>query len=169
MANNRVTAGRDDQGDAQINVIIRDLQLFTQGEIIALTLNIDANLRENPPLGTPVATGWARANWIPSIAEPTLLENIKEPTPAQISARAAIADAGRNDVLAWTLEDGPIFVANSVPYIGPLNDGHSPQSPPGFIQFAIEKAIKETYSAGASKAARNRRASAARANKARPV
>jgi hypothetical protein len=153
----------------QVSFIIADLDLYTRGEIVALALNIDANLRENPPGGTPVDIGWARANWIPSVGDAKILDSDKKDvTAADVSARATIAAAGTNEVLAWTIKDGPIFITNSVPYIEALNAGHSPQSPPGFVGFAIEKAIKETYSAGASKAARGRRADAARSSKARP-
>lgn len=153
----------------EIDFIIADLDRFTAGEIVALALNVDANLRESPPLGTPVDTGWARANWVPSVGAPfTGKADQREPTPAQLAKRQQDQTQGGNAVLAWKPADGAIFVTNNVPYIQPLNDGHSPQSPPGFVQKAIEVAIKETYSAGASKAARARRADAGRAGKARP-
>ncbi len=147
----------------QISFIIADLDLFTRGEMIALALNINANLRENPPLGTPVDTGWARANWVPSVGEPRYLDaDTRDPTPAQIATRGAVADKGVNDVLAWTPDKGALFSTNSVPYIGALNAGHSPQqAQPGFVGRAIERAVRETYSAGASKASRYRRAGAA--------
>jgi hypothetical protein len=158
----------------QIDLIVADLDKFTRGEIIALGLNVNANLRSNPPLGTPIDTGWASANWVPSVGQPATIDgepaNKSEgPTPAEVAARAAMAEEGVNQVLAWRQEDGPIFSTNSVPYIGALNAGHSPQSPRGFVQAAIEKAIRETYSRAASYGARTRRASAARANKPRPA
>lgn len=154
----------------QIDIIVADLDRFTRREIIALAVNIDANLRDNPPVGTPVDTGWARANWVPNVGEAKILKaDDKEVTAAMIAARQAEAEQGLNRVLAWKIADGPIFNTNSVPYIKPLNDGHSPQSPPGFIQAAIEKGVRDTYSRGASQAARSRRADAARANKPRPL
>lgn len=153
----------------QIDIIVADLDRFTRGEVIALALNVNANLRESPPLGTPIDTGWASANWLPSISAPNIISaDERDPTPGMVSARARMAEQGLNEVLSWRPEDGPIFSTNNVPYIEPLNAGHSPQSPRGFVQFAIEKAVRETYSAGASKAARNRRAGAARAAKRRP-
>lgn len=157
----------------QIDFIVADLDKFTQGEVIALALNVNANLRSNPPLGTPIDTGWASANWLPSIGEPMIVDgspkNRKEgPTSAEVAERDRMAQDGLNDVLSWRLEDGPIFSTNNVPYIGALNNGHSPQSPRGFVQVAIEKAITQTYSRAAAQGARNRRAEAARANKPRP-
>lgn len=158
----------------QIDIIVADLDRYTQGEVIALALNINANLRSQPPLGTPIDTGWASANWLPSIGQPKIVDgmpsNPKEgPTPGEVAARARMAADGQNDVLSWRLEDGPIFSTNNVPYILPLNDGHSPQSPRGFVQVAIEKAVQQTYSRAASQGARNRRAENARASKPRPL
>lgn len=153
----------------QIDFIVADLDLYTRGEIVTLGLNVDANLRENPPLGTPVDTGWARANWYPSVGEPMIVDaDVRHPTPGQVASRASDAQDGLNRLLGWRLEDGPIFDTNNVPYIQPLNAGHSPQSPPGFVQNALEKAVKETESSGANRAARNRRADAARSSKRRP-
>lgn len=157
----------------QIDIIVADLEKYTRGEIIALALNVNANLRDSPPLGTPIDTGWASANWMPSIGEPLILrgepDNPKEgPTPTEVANRARQAEQGINDVLGWRLADGPIFSTNNVPYIGALNAGHSPQSPRGFVQIAIEKAVRETYSRAGAQGARNRRAASARARKPRP-
>lgn len=155
----------------QITIIMEDLDKYTRGEIIALALNINANLRDHPPVGTPIDVGWASANWVPSITEPFSdpdIGAIKKPTPAQVAARAQVANAGINDVLSWTPADGPIFSANNVPYIGALNRGHSPQSPSNFILFAIEKAIRQTYARVKSYKELQRAGAAARAGKARP-
>lgn len=158
----------------QIDIIVADLDKYTQGEVIALALNVNANLRSNPPLGTPIDTGWASANWVPSVGEPKIVDgepaDRKEgPTPAEVAQRAQLAAEGQNDVLSWRLEDGPIFSTNNVPYIAALNNGHSPQSPRGFVQAAIEKAIRQTYSRAGAKASRDARATAARENRRRPT
>lgn len=155
----------------QIDVIVADLERYTQGEVIALALNVNANLRSNPPLGTPIDVGWASANWVPSVGAPYSdpgIALVKEPTPAQVAARQQVADQGVNEVLSWRNEDGPIFSTNNTPYIQPLNAGHSQQSPRGFVQIAIEKAIRQTYARVRSFNARAGRAADARANKARP-
>lgn len=155
----------------QIDFIVADLDQFTRGEVIALALNVNANLRSNPPLGTPIDTGWASANWVPSVGEPfddRAAAQIKEPTAGQVMARQQLAQQGINDVLSWRNTDGPIFSTNNVPYILPLNNGHSAQSPRGFVQAAMEKAIRMTYSRAGSQAARNSRAADARASKRRP-
>jgi hypothetical protein len=155
--------------DGQIDIIIADLEEYTRLEVVALSLNMVANLQEEPPLGTPVDTGWARANWLPSVGQPKEMDaKAEEPTPAQVAARAKVAQDGLNEVLAWKLEDGPIFATNNVPYIGALNAGHSKQSPRGFVQFALEKAVKDTDAAAARKGSRNRRAAAFRERTGKP-
>jgi hypothetical protein len=139
------------EGGDQTAFIIADLSRFTEREVVALSLNVDANLRDNPPIGTPIDTGWASANWVPSVGEPsTIRANDRDPTPAMIAARRSAGEAGLNEVLAWEIDDGPIFISNSVPYIRRLNDGHSPQSPPGFVQAAMALAVEQTE-AGASR------------------
>lgn len=150
--------------DGQIDIIIADLEDYTRLEVVALSMNMVANLQEEVPLGTPVDTGWARANWLPSVGQPKEMESdVRDPTPAQVAARGQVSAQGLNDVLAWKLTDGPIFATNSVPYIGALNAGHSKQSPRGFVQFALEQAVKDTDAAAGRRGARNRRAAAFRA------
>lgn len=155
----------------QIDIIVADLDRFTRGEVIALALNVNANLRDSPPVGTPIDTGWASANWVPSVGEPFVdaaIGQVNEPTPAQVAARARVAEQGVNDVLSWRNQDGPIFSTNNVPYIGALNAGHSGQSPAGFVQAAIEKAVRQTYSRAASQSGRAARGAAYAASKPRP-
>lgn len=141
-------ASRDDFVSAdQIDFIIADLDRFTEGEVIALALNVNANLRSSPPLGTPIDTGWASANWVPSVGEPFVdpdIALIRDPSPGQIAGRSAEAQQGINEILSWKNGSGPLFSTNNVPYILPLNGGHSQQSPRGFVQIALEKAVIET-------------------------
>lgn len=154
----------------QIDIIVADLNQYTRGEVIALALNINANLRDSPPGGTPIDTGWASANWVPSVGKPyedAGIAAVKEPTSAQVAARSRVADEGLNDVLSWRNEDGVIFSTNNVRYIEALNAGHSAQSPRAFVQAAIEKAIRQTYSRAAAFGKRAARASAFKSN--RPV
>lgn len=157
----------------QVDLIVADLDLYTQGEIIALALNVNANLRDNPPIGTPIDTGWASANWLPSIGSPKTVDGEPAdpkvgPTAGEVAQRAALAAEGENDVLSWRLQDGPIFATNNVPYIAALNAGHSPQSPRGFVLNAIIKAINQTKSVGAAKAGRARRSAAFKSRRRSP-
>lgn len=140
----------------QIDIIMADLEHFTEGEIVALALNCDANLRSAPPVGTPVDIGWARANWVPSIGSPAILADKRNPELNDVVARASEQASGRERLLAYKLANGPVFNTNNVVYIVPLNEGHSPQSPPGFVQAALEKAVRETEVESRSRRAPNR-------------
>ena len=101
-----------------------------------ITLLIDRKLRRNPSRGgTPVDTGHARANWVPSVGEP-FRGNVEGVAPSE-------HDRGVIAVLGYKLGDGPAWVTNNVPYILFLNDGSSAQSPAGFIERAIAEAVQE--------------------------
>lgn len=86
---------------------------------------------------SPVDTGWFRANWIPSIGSGvTGAEGSRE----AVSTAAQIA--GRSAVLRYRKpSQGPITMANHVPYGVHLNAGSSAQAPAQFVEAAIEKSI----------------------------
>ena len=96
----------------------------------ALCLEIDKELRK----ATPVDTGHARANWVPSVGSPHVgdLE----------SAAAAMAHAaGVAGVLRFKLGDGALWVSNGVDYVAILNYGTSDQAPAMWIEAAIDRAV----------------------------
>jgi hypothetical protein len=92
-----------------------------------LALEIDKELRRS----TPVDTGHARRNWVPSVGTPN----------TSIAADDTASAAGVAAVLAYKLESGSLWVANVVPYIRSLNYGHSQQAPAGFVERAIDMAM----------------------------
>lgn len=100
-----------------------------------LALEIDRNLRRV----TPVDTGHARRNWVPSVGQPHAGEVDNNQAHAQ----------GVSEVLAYKLASGePIWVANATPYILSLNYGHSKQAPAAFVEFAIDQALLTVKSKG---------------------
>ena len=108
-----------------------------------ITLDVTANL-----IGTtPVDTGWARANWIPTIGAPVIEDlsgvDTKGDKISRVSEASAKQGAGNTSVLKYTLKSGDTFVTNNVPYIRDLNDGSSEQAPSGFVQLAIQKALTQ--------------------------
>jgi hypothetical protein len=80
---------------------------------------------------TPVDTGNARWNWIPSVGVRSTQE----------ADGPDLASLGLERVLAYTLSSGALWVSNVVPYIEALNYGHSAQAPAGFVEAAIDRAI----------------------------
>jgi hypothetical protein len=104
------------------------------------SVNVTAELQRT----TPVDTGWARANWVPSIGEP--FEGNSEsitPTSADVSSANSEQQSGIASLLSYRIDDGEIFVSNNVPYILSLNDGSSAQAPPMFVERAIEVQFNE--------------------------
>lgn len=114
---------------------------FATRKVQALVLDITANLRQD----TPRRTGWARANWSPSIGRPRALLNadVSNPTPADVARQTASGEAAIA-VIATTyrLSLGAVYITNGVPYIGRLNEGSSQQAPAGFVQAAVRRAIR---------------------------
>jgi len=110
-----------------------------------VVLDIVANLVSSPDTGygTPVDTGWARSNWVPSIGQA-----FGGTAGTKAAAEAGILDTGAQQrglaqvAAAYRLTQGSIFISNNVPYIARLNEGSSQQAPAGFVQNAIIKAIE---------------------------
>lgn len=127
----------------RIRVVISSLEAFVDQILRAVVLDIVANLRKAPSEGgTPVDTGWARANWIPQIGQPFegtagSREKAEEGIIDQGPAKAGLAAVAST----YTANQGTAHITNNVPYILPLNAGSSKQAPAGFVQTAIVKAI----------------------------
>lgn len=75
---------------------------------------------------TPVDTGRARSNWLPSLNIPDV--RIVEP-----GQKPNI----RNAILQYNIADN-ILITNNLPYIQKLNDGSSKQAPAGFVDAALQ-------------------------------
>jgi hypothetical protein len=112
-----------------------------------LVLDIVANLQAAPSEGgTPVDTGWARANWIPVVGAASA-----KPAPKPLERGTAMAGAtnvfaaGQAAIAAivtgYNARQGPVTIANNVPYILKLDAGSSKQAPSGFIRRGIVKAL----------------------------
>lgn len=92
-----------------------------------LALEIDTNLR----VATPIVTGHAMNNWVPSVDTPFTDEVDDD----------AAHTAGIADVVQATI-DQLVFVSNNAPYIGKLIGGSSTQAPAGWDVAAIDKAVE---------------------------
>lgn len=120
---------------SEIRIVVGALKKFTEQKVRELTLAVTAELIER----TPLDTGWAKNNWVPRIGKP--YEGI---AGSRDSVSSAAQVAGQASVLGWKLDKGEINITNNVPYIVPLNEGHSKQAPAGFVQQAIAAGIKDT-------------------------
>ncbi len=123
--------------DPQVRVIVRSLNGFTERLMKKLTLDITSSLIER----TPVDTGWARANWVPSVGLP-----FSETAGTREEAEAGNINVGRQQsgqaqLLGYTLTKGSIFISNNVPYIVDLEGGSSQKAPSGMVLQSIDSAI----------------------------
>ncbi len=106
-----------------------------QKEVKIIALDINEGLIDI----TPVDTGWAKANWIPSIGTP-----FQGPVGTRDSYDTAEQELGMASVASqYQLGDGPVFISNNVPYIESLNAGQSPQAPAGFIEAVIDRVVDD--------------------------
>lgn len=124
--------------ELQIRAIVRGMTGVMERVVRKVTLDVTANLIET----TPVDTGWARANWVPSISAPFIasLANAQR-TPADVASASSQQSAGKAKVFGYKAHMGKVFVTNNVPYIIDLNMGTSRQATPGLVQRAIAKAV----------------------------
>ena len=114
--------------------VVSSLEAFTEDTIKRLTLEVTATLAES----TPVLTGWARSNWLPSIGSP-----VDSPTGTKESVSDAEREARLGQVVLTYRLPSLVHVTNNVPYIVELNEGSSRKAPSGFVQIAIARAIRE--------------------------
>jgi hypothetical protein len=119
--------------------VTRELEQQISEVMSALAINITSKLKEK----TPIDTGWARANWIPSVGEPYDLD-ISGDDDLDFESSNIASVAGENELINYHIDKGPIFIVNNVPYITFLNEGSSRQAPAGFVQKAIATAIRQT-------------------------
>ncbi len=112
---------------AQARAIGEQLREHIASIFKALILEVDKELRAS----TPVDTGHARANWVPSVGAPHAVE---------VDGEAAHA-AGVAQVLRFKLGDGNLFESNAVDYVPILNYGWSDQAPAMFIEAAAARAL----------------------------
>lgn len=112
-----------------------DLQKFgkvTREQATTIFRKIALDLDSRIVLSTPVDTGCARGNWFPSIGSPSgaVDMNAADKGGGQAIARIAgvVGGAKLGDV---------IWQTNNLPYILPLENGHSRQAPEGMVDINL--------------------------------
>jgi hypothetical protein len=82
----------------------------------------------------PVDTGWSRANWIPTVGEPDLEPRLPRGNPASTAIGQGVAE-----IMQHLDPHLDLHLSNQVPYIEPLNHGHSSQASAGYVERAAEE------------------------------
>ena len=121
---------------------LRKLDKAMNGAISKLCIILSEEVTHNLIDATPVDTGFAETNWIPSIAVP-----YKGTASTYEKALNGSTDNGpqRRGLfqlrLGYNVTKGPIYIVNNVDYISLLNMGYSAQAPSGYVQTAIVQSI----------------------------
>lgn len=113
--------------DLDLANFARDLDLETEQVVRKVALDVHTRVSQK----TPVDTGRARANWNVSPGTPD--RSVSESTSSQMPS------------LRKGDGEGPIYITNSLPYIGKLEDGSSTQAPSGMVATTmaeVEAGIK---------------------------
>lgn len=134
-------------GSGQIRVIVKELTTITEKLVTKLALDIVAQLKQT----TPVDTGWARANWLPttgSPASPLSFPDTRLERSALVPSASGTQTALEANLLSYSLAKGSIFITNNVPYIEDLNMGTSKKAPSGFVQAAIKQSVLNLAAVG---------------------
>ena len=107
-----------DNVESNVGDICKKMMLDLDAEIVA---------------GTPVDKGRARSNWVPAIGEPSaLVTDAKDLSGSDTTQRA-------QKMHAESPNFSIMFLSNNLPYIQPLEDGHSQQAPEGWIKLAVQR------------------------------
>jgi len=81
--------------------------------------------------GTPVKTGYAQSNWVPSL---------DAPSSDEVSNRGREATVRHvEQVVAQLVDDQTFYLANCVDYTKYLEDGSSAQAPAGMLALSVER------------------------------
>lgn len=129
--------------------IVRSLNTEVAEDVQATALAVLRNVVIGTPVGNPTlwqipiappgyVGGHARRNWNVSIGTPSdEVKGVAGKGPGEAGAgQEAIADGSRQ-IASFNIARRRIIVQNNVPYIVPLNNGHSTQAPVNFVQKAV--------------------------------
>lgn len=108
-------------------------------------------------MGTPIDVGVARSNWKVGIGSPFMgtrqgafrpfLSRWRKPKGkgGSMGDRSNLAGVMQQAMVKLNARktDEVIYISNQLPYIEPLNNGHSKQVRPGFINRAMASAKKQ--------------------------
>lgn len=113
-----------------------DLKKFgsvTREEATTIFHKIAIDLDTRVVLGTPVDEGRARGNWFPSLNKPSAkvdMESLDKSGSEAISAVTAMVGSAKLGDTLW--------LTNNLPYILPLENGHSEiQAPAGMVDINL--------------------------------
>jgi hypothetical protein len=117
---------------------LRSKQVVESAEI--LIRRVAVAMDQALVMTTPVDTGRARGNWVTSIGRPQEFIAQKDQWGEDFPLPQEVIAQGQATIAGWHIGRGPIFIANSVPYIVRLEHGWSKQAPQGMLGAAVKAA-----------------------------
>jgi len=117
--------------EAQARKIAQSMARLVDEAVKITTLEIQYELKRS----TPVDTGHARSNWVPSVGAPARGEEPGSGGAAQAAGEASIA--------GYKATAGSAYISNNVPYIQRLDQGHSLQAPTGFVRQSVTRGTRK--------------------------
>jgi len=115
------------------NIDLKKFGDVTEQQAGQIFRKIALDLDRSVVLDTPVDEGRARGNWYPSINSPS--SEVNE------DSKGAAASLGRlGGVVGGAKLGQVIWMTNNLPYILPLENGHSGQAPDGMVEVNVQRA-----------------------------
>lgn len=109
------------------------LNRFVQVTGSAVALEVQSGGKYGP--GTPVDTGFARANWTAALdGEPPEVSRTRINVPGAHAGEALASEEAIQALTATMAAGQTLALANRTEYIGDLEAGKSPQAPEGMVE-----------------------------------
>lgn len=118
---------------------IQETALAVLTTVVQATPVGDPKLWQNPVAPAGYVGGHARRNWLVSVARAVDgTTGIEGKGSGKGAATSEAIGEGTKRIEGYDHNDRRIIIQNNVPYIVPLNNGHSTQAPVNFVQKAIQ-------------------------------
>lgn len=123
-------------------------------KLIAKTVAAEAfrNVSQAIQEATPVLTGHARANWIPSVGEPDqgIIAGVAGVDVTGAPQTSVEKQAVEDQIKAFLTDDTAdvLYLTNNLPYIQGLDDGNSLKAPGGMVLPSIHATLSALEDAG---------------------
>lgn len=121
-----------------------DLEYAISNMASNIAINLLSELRGSSWPGTPVDTGWARANWTISVGGFKSGVWGERPNPPRKNSFVGGDEQGSIAIASdYNLRKGSLWIVNNVPYIQVLTNGVPSQNrPPGMsIEECMDRAV----------------------------
>lgn len=133
------------RGTMHIGLVIEEVNKIANQAVQEAALAILSNLRDPPPVGTPIDTRWAANNWRVSIDHPNEGQ-IDPPKPKPKSGTRPLVPldrVGADELRSFDLSKNRlIYIQNNAPYILKLANGYSRQQPSvGWVDRCIDAGL----------------------------